>query len=357
MPMSRHHRRRVFVKRLKERYRYDAIYRAALEKEFELGVELSHPSLPQYREIHGDYVVMDYVAGFTLAEILGNESSLGLDFGCRWLSQPENVRKLIKNLIQVVEYLHGHNIVHSDVKTDNIMLTKDTHNLVLIDLDKAFTAWLGDTQGRRENYGVGSDAMVTDVDFHGIAIVIDKLREAGFEFEGIDAVREKCLVEGACADDLLKLLEDNHGKDRNPVLLPLMLIFTSVVGLFVLLYITSPANDEAAERAGVESDSVAPAPVTDEPAPIEGVKAQEPSVAKSPSFSRDPLAEESLKSPDAIIQRIYDKLYQSLNELDAFCKSDSLTAAGLLKSVTEFSDLESSMISRSIFISKKWSRA
>lgn len=350
--VTRHHRRRVFIKRLKEPYRYDAIYRAALEKEFELGVELRHPSLPQYREIHGDYVVMDYVDGFTLAEVLGNESSLGLEIVRRWLSQPENVRKLINNLIQVVAYLHSHNIVHSDVKTDNIMLTKDTHNLVLIDLDKAFTTWLDDTQGRREIYGVGSDAMVTDVDFHGIAIVIGKLRKAGFEFEGMDAVQEKCLSEGARADDILKLLDDNLGNGRNPVLLPLMLIFTLAVGLFVLLYLTSPADDEAAERIGVESESIAPAPVTDQQAPVEVVKAQESSVAKSPSFSWDQPVEESLKSPDAIIQPIYDKLYQSLNELDAYCKSDSLTAAGLLKSITEFSELESSTISRSISLVK-----
>ncbi|MDE7389049.1 MAG: hypothetical protein K2M97_07360, partial [Muribaculaceae bacterium] len=54
-------RRRVFVKRLKSEYRENPLYRAAFDKEFDIGVTLSHPSLPRYIFFGGDHIVMDFI--------------------------------------------------------------------------------------------------------------------------------------------------------------------------------------------------------------------------------------------------------------------------------------------------------
>lgn len=49
---TRWQRREVFVKRLKEEFRTNPLYLDALDKEYEIGVSLKHPSLPDYREFH-----------------------------------------------------------------------------------------------------------------------------------------------------------------------------------------------------------------------------------------------------------------------------------------------------------------
>ena len=60
-------RRRVFVKRLKAEFRDNPFYRDAFDKEYDLGVSLSHPSLPRYVGFGVDYIIMDYIEGDTLA--------------------------------------------------------------------------------------------------------------------------------------------------------------------------------------------------------------------------------------------------------------------------------------------------
>ena len=67
---TRWHRRTVLVKRLKEEFRDSPLHLDALEKEYEIGVTLSHPSLPTYLAFDRDYIVMEYVDGDTLASML-----------------------------------------------------------------------------------------------------------------------------------------------------------------------------------------------------------------------------------------------------------------------------------------------
>ncbi len=171
--VTRHHRRRVFVKRLKEEFRNNSVYRAALDKEFETGATLHHKSLPEYREFHDDYIVIDYIDGVTLAEILrssGNgETAASVVF--RWLKNPENLKRILTELIEVTGYLHRHNVVHCDIKPDNVIITDGTNNLMLIDFDKSYTPWLDDTSGSPALYGVDpSGRGDTDIDFHGYGL-------------------------------------------------------------------------------------------------------------------------------------------------------------------------------------------
>ena len=81
-------RREVFVKRLKEEFRSKPLYLDALDKEFEVGVKLRHPSLPIYHEFHRDYIVLDYIDGLTLSEMIKRNDS--------WLSNVRNIIKMLK---------------------------------------------------------------------------------------------------------------------------------------------------------------------------------------------------------------------------------------------------------------------
>lgn len=167
-------RRHVFVKRLKKEHRRSPRHLTAFDKEYDVGVRLDHPCLPVYREFHGDYIVMDYIDGSTLADMIANKD--------QWLKKESNLKKLIGDLIDVVDYLHQKNVVHCDIKPDNIMLKHGLRTLKLIDLDKVYTDWFEKASGSPGNYDLGQDAKGSpDLDFRGIGKVVDRLIEAGYE--------------------------------------------------------------------------------------------------------------------------------------------------------------------------------
>ena len=116
--------RLLFVKRLKEEYRHKPIFLNALQKEFEVGAFLRHKSLPVYLEYDEDYISLDYIDGKPLSEMIANNDP--------WLADEKNVKKLLEELLDVVAYLHDKNVIHCDIKPDNIMLTYGSNNLFLI---------------------------------------------------------------------------------------------------------------------------------------------------------------------------------------------------------------------------------
>lgn len=200
------HRHEVFVKRLKEEYRANPLYLDALDKEYEVGASLKHPSLPDYREFHRDYIVMDYVDGQTLADMIKIQDP--------WLKNEKNIIRMLRELIEVVDYLHRHNVTHCDIKPDNIMITSNNKNLMLIDLDKCYTDSLNDTSGDPSKYGLSRDQKGrVAVDFHGIARVIKILKEkvGGFTFSRYSAFEKECSKPDPTIDDLLQILDYKPG--------------------------------------------------------------------------------------------------------------------------------------------------
>lgn len=189
-------RRHVFVKRLKEEYRHMPTYLEAFDKEFDTGISLDHPCLPTYREFHGDYIVIDYIDGCTLADMIASKDP--------WLNKEINLRKMISDLIDVVDYLHRRNVIHCDIKPDNVMIKYDMRTLKLIDLDKAYTDWSEQTSGLPENYGMELDDIGSaDLDFRGIGKIIDRLIGAGYETALIfNDFSSLCRKSGVTPDEL-----------------------------------------------------------------------------------------------------------------------------------------------------------
>ncbi len=196
-------RRDVFVKRLKEQYRSKPLYLDALDKEFDIGVNLKHPSLPEYREFHRDYIVLDYIDGITLADMIKRHDP--------WLSNEKHIVKMLKELVDVVGYLHRHNVVHCDIKPDNIMITANSRNLVLIDFDKCYTDALSDTSGHPSKYGLtAAESGRIAIDFHGIGMVVEKLK-AGvpkFKFPQYKKFVKACYDPNVNCEELEEILSE-----------------------------------------------------------------------------------------------------------------------------------------------------
>ena len=236
--------RKVFVKRLKEKYRGSARYRAAFEKEYEVGVGLSHPALPVYIDFHGDYIVMNYIDGRTLAEMLDSDDD--------WLSKSKNAIKILDELLDVLEYLHRKGVIHCDIKADNILLTYTDNNVALIDLDKVYTSHLADTPGSATKYGLDeTDKRNTDIDFVGLGRIAGKLADKVKSAEVKKTILRfsaECQKPGATADELRVLLEGRRNYNR-----VIFLIIGCLVIFFAVFFLKLQRHNsesEASEEIG-----------------------------------------------------------------------------------------------------------
>ncbi len=101
------------------------------EKEARALAALQHPFIVGVHQFFRDngtaYMAMDYVAGQTLLDLIENEPGrLG----------PAEVRTLLNQILEALDYIHAHDILHRDISPDNILI--DAENLpVLIDFGAA----------------------------------------------------------------------------------------------------------------------------------------------------------------------------------------------------------------------------
>ena len=101
-----------FLKRLKSEYAGDIRYQEALRKEFETGYRLEHPNLVRYLSLDKDSILMEYVDGETLSQLLTQNPD--------YFKQRKNTEILLTH-------------INDDVK--------------LIDLGFCYTDTFADTQG------------------------------------------------------------------------------------------------------------------------------------------------------------------------------------------------------------------
>lgn len=119
--------KQYILKGLKEDYLYTPIYRQALTKEFEIGLQLDHPNIcrtisleniPQY----GAVIVMEHIDGDTLQTLIETKKLTS-----------EMANKAARQIAEALDYMHSKQIIHRDLKPSNIMLTHNGHNVKIID--------------------------------------------------------------------------------------------------------------------------------------------------------------------------------------------------------------------------------
>lgn len=96
------------------------------EKEFNLGIKLVHPnimstySLEEVEDL-GMCIVSEWIEGVTLGEWLKNKQNINVR------------RRVFMQILDALEYIHSLQLVHNDIKLDNIMVTTNGTNVKLID--------------------------------------------------------------------------------------------------------------------------------------------------------------------------------------------------------------------------------
>lgn len=96
------------------------------EKEFALGVSLTHPHIAETYSLEevegcGRCIVMEYVDGTTLVEWLSTNPSTSVR------------QRVMMQLLDALEYIHSLQLVHYDLKSSNILITRNGQNVKLID--------------------------------------------------------------------------------------------------------------------------------------------------------------------------------------------------------------------------------
>lgn len=113
----------VAIKVLKSEYNEDENFIRKFRRESLAAASISHPNIVSIYDVGmetvGDedvyYIVMEYIDGKTLKELIKEEGML---------SQNQALNYLIQ-IAEALKIAHNKNIIHRDIKSQNIMVTRD----------------------------------------------------------------------------------------------------------------------------------------------------------------------------------------------------------------------------------------
>lgn len=133
-----------FIKRLRPEFEHNTRYISLFTKEFMVGSRLNHPNIVRYNELQttdeGLFMMLDYVEGNTLADILEHNTE--------YFTRPAHLERFCIQLLSGLEYLHSQQILHLDLKPENIMITRVNEDVKILDLGFCRTDCYTDSEGK-----------------------------------------------------------------------------------------------------------------------------------------------------------------------------------------------------------------
>lgn len=119
------------IKSLTDKEKDNPRYQSLLEKEFDIAIQLSHQNVVQtvtFEDIPqlGICIVQEFIDGVTWNDFFSKNN----------ISKKETFR-ILGELCDALTYIHNKQIVHRDIKPNNILITRDGHHVKLIDFGLA----------------------------------------------------------------------------------------------------------------------------------------------------------------------------------------------------------------------------
>lgn len=242
----------VAVKRLRRELIEKSEYRSSYRKEFRIGQRLKHSSLPVYRDLRDDqdevYIEMDYVDGVTIEDFIRTRE------GREYFSSPEYVRRFLRELLDVVTYLHRSGVIHSDLKLSNIMLRNSDRGVILIDFDKAYSDTLNNNHGGTMSFSDPLEKGLTPTSFKDISaigVIIDRIAEALPEFpvSKFKRFRKECKNEKFNENKLSDLL-----RPKSNWTIPIISGMFLIALVFTILIWEITIQDRQTDSSSMHSD-------------------------------------------------------------------------------------------------------
>ena len=310
-----------FMKRLKPELRTDPRYVSAMQKEFETGYRLEHPHLVRYVSKGDDYLLTEYVDGENLRTFTDSHPD--------YFKSRKNADRFMRQLLDVVGYLHQHQVVHLDLKPDNILITRIGYDVKLTDLGYCYTDTYTDTMGRTDKYAApeqlnGLSKVDARTDIYAIGKILHTLPCAHI----YNKVIARCTAENPSKryqtiDDLSKAINTKNYR-KWLWLLPLLLMVA--IGLYlywprtisVAPSTTTTTISSSKDSVAAKTDTIAP-PTLSEPEPISESKQE---VVSQPPVPAAPPEEEEATSDTLSLRQelqhriapLYQKALGSYND-------------------------------------------
>ena len=313
-----------FLKRLKAEYAGDIRYQEALRKEFETGYRLEHPNLVRYLSLDRDGILMEYVDGETLSQRLATNPD--------YFRNRKHIDKFVRQLLDALGYLHSHQVLHLDLKPDNILLTRIDDDVKLIDFGCCYTDSFPDTPGYTSEFAAPEQLSIIHCplsiqsDIYAIGKVLGLLPSSYL----YNKVIARCTAE--CPKDRYQsvgeILHDIDG--RRPFFRYVATVVAIVAALIAcLVFITrhqesSPVKHEslADSIALIPKDSVAPS--EENHGPVSVILQPKDSISQSKVVSAEEPIPQLSERDDRTrfmedVERMMDKAYRST--IATFCDS------------------------------------
>lgn len=229
---------------------------ALLQREYELSIGKSHPNIVNIftyepQSIVGPGIVMEYIDGCTLTEFIAE-------------NPPAEARKRVfKQLLQAVAYIHRSGLVHNDIKPDNIMVTRSGNDVKLIDFGLADNDayYLARTIGCTKAYA-SPELLAQDKnidarsDIYSLGKIMKELFSSRYSRIAARCLQERKEKRYANADEIAKAIDR---RDKLPQIITLLL--AALIVITPLAYYIFSFNS-AQER--VEADKKVKKEQTDE---------------------------------------------------------------------------------------------
>ncbi|MBQ5981564.1 MAG: serine/threonine protein kinase [Prevotella sp.] len=292
-----------FLKRLKPAFANDIRYQEAFQKEFETGYRLEHPHIVRYVSLSDEGILMEYVDGETLKQRIDSHPEY---------FNKKNSEKLLRQLLDAVGYLHAHQVLHLDLKPDNIMLTRIGNDVKLVDLGFCYTDTFVDTQGRTDRFAAPEQLTVGNVDERTDIYALGRIIEQLPKHNIYNKVIARCTASDKqdrfqSIDEISQTLHKRHSFSHYMVYLLLLVV---VVSLINMLFSQKSGKDKLTlmDAPIVQVDTV---PVRKNIQPTTIVIVKETKAKPKPS---DPTAQMKKE-----MSQMMDKAYQIT--ISSFCDS------------------------------------
>lgn len=308
-----------FLKKLKPEHEDNILFREALRKEFEIGFRLEHPNIVRYVSFHDDEILMEYVDGEDLLAFLKNHPA--------YFEDTEHFDKLVGQLLSALQYLHDNQVLHLDLKPENIMLTRIGCDVKVVDLGCCYSDTFVDSTGYTTQYAAPEQLAGRKVDVRTDIYAVGKILELLPHHPIYNKVIKRCLDKNPqnryqTIAELQKALSVRNNNKKKIVAAVSIVVAVSVALLLALAnpFRSMPNEAEKTPRSLVVVDSDK-RPASNLQDSKEQVTA-EPVVVKNPPLSVSVSEEkEKVKSHNwqKEMDAMLDKAYKE--SISSFCDS------------------------------------